>query len=334
MYCKKCGYQLKDNETICPFCKHDSNEVIISKKTEEKPKPSYGQYQNYFATEEEKCEKLRNNNGYVKLNTRWVHHLFVAAGGYLLMNLLSIIIVLIVQSIYTSKGYDFSCIQPDLSHDACAIGVFETYVKISSVAQLVAEILVVALIAVIFRKYIKEFIKQFKDNTTWKWFALGFALMYGCNFLYSTILTLLNVQIETNANQAAVNQVIINSPSLGFFFVVVAAPLFEEIIFRFGVFRCFTDKDEKKQIIGIVIVTLLFAGIHMSSTFEQAFMDPSNIDWALIGNDMLSLPVYLIGAFFLTFSYYKSKNLLTPITIHMAWNLLSYIANLLTPVMP
>ena len=41
-------------------------------------------------------------------------------------------------------------------------------------------------------------------------------------------------------------------------FVVIAAPLFEEIIFRFGVFRCFVAKDNKKTgIIGLIVTTIL-----------------------------------------------------------------------------
>ena len=289
---------------------------------------SYGKYENYF-DKNEQCEKLRNADGYVNLKTNWIHHMLIAAGGYLLMNVLSIIFVVIIQSMYQAKGWDFACIKQDLSHDSCPVGVFETYITISTISQLVAELLVVAIVMFLFKNKIKELINQIKDNKTWKWVGIGFILMYAGNLVYSTILQLFDVKMATNANQSAVNQIIMNLPFLGFMFVVVAAPLFEEIIFRFGVFRCFTNKGKKMEIIGLIVTTVLFAGIHLSSTFEQALSDPSNINWGLIQNDMLSLPVYLIGAFFLTFSYFKSKNFFTPIALHMAWNFLSYLANLI-----
>ena len=64
----------------------------------------------------------------------------------------------------------------------------------------------------------------------------------------------------------------------------------------------------------------------MEATFTNAFADAANPDWELFKSDMLSLPSYLIGAFALTFVYYKSKNLLAPMLVHMAWNFLAYIS--------
>ena len=148
--------------------------------------------------------------------------------------------------------------------------------------------------------------------------------MYGLTLVYSILLEVFKLT-STSTNQDAVNNIIVENPILGFLFVVVAAPLFEEIIFRFGVFRAFTNKSKKTEIIGLVVTTLLFAFVHMTATFEMTFADPSNPDGELLKSDMLSLPSYLIGAFSLTFAYYKSKNLITPMLMHMAWNLIGFI---------
>ena len=326
MFCSKCGYELKQGETKCPFC---GNEV--------KEKPTYGKYENPFLAtgngksqiSEEKIDEFRTMNGYVNLKTKFFHHILIAGGGYLLMNVLSIIFALIGVAIAQFMGNDFSCLYESSDFSACVLGEYELYIKISAIAQLVAELLIIGVLVLIFRKYIKHFFAQLKDKHTWKWIGIGFAIMYGINYAYSMLLTILNITIETNANQQAVNEVIFNAPLLGFLFVVVAAPLFEEFIFRFGVFRAFATGNKKSEILGMIITILVFAGVHLSATFEEALLDIENIDWALIYNDLLSFPIYLAGAFGLTFSYYKSKNLAAPIVVHMCWNFMSYLANLL-----
>ena len=331
MFCKKCGFKLKEEDTKCPFCNHEVGKEIVKAKIEtvkEQKKVVYQEYQNIFEkADETKCSNIRQSNGYVKLKTSWWHHALIAAGGYLLMNVLYTILSIVVIAFYQASGYDFSCMVE--GYDACPTEVAAAYIKASAVSQLISELIIVAVVALIFIKFIKHFFKEFKDKKTWKWFGLSFAMMFGSNYVYSIILTILSafgINPEVNANQSAVNDIIFGSPLLGFVFVVIAAPLFEEIIFRFGVFRCFVAKDNKKAgIIGLIVTTILFAGVHMVSTFTSA-VTAEGINWALIGNDMLSLPTYLIGAFFLTFGYYKSKNFLTPILMHMAWNLISFVA--------
>ena len=90
--------------------------------------------------------------------------------------------------------------------------------------------------------------------------------------------------------------------------------------------RTFTFKDKKMEIIGIILTTIIFAAVHMEATFSNVYADASNPNWELFKSDMLSLPSYLIGAFALTFVYYKSKNLLASILMHMGWNFLAYIS--------
>lgn len=318
MFCKKCGYKLNENDRFCPFCGAEVTE-----------KPTYGAYENLFESKEEKFDELRTANGYVNLRTKAFHHLLIAGVGYFLMNVLAIVFSVIATTIATANGLDFSCVGFDEAHSSCEVGVFETYIKITAISQLVAELIVIAIIIVLFRKYIKAFFAQFKEKNTWKWFGIGFAIIYSFNFLYSNLLTWLDAVPETNANQIAVNNVIFNAPLLGFLFVVIAAPLFEEIIFRFGIYRAFTGKDKKHEIIGLIITILAFAGIHLVTTFESALVDPTDINWALIGNDMLSFPIYISGAFGITFAYHKSKNLAASIAVHMCWNLMSFISSLL-----
>lgn len=322
MFCKKCGYKVKNNETFCSFC---------GEKIERKV---YEEYENIFEKKDENIDEFQRVNGYLNLNTKWWHHILVGCGAYLLMEFLAPIIMRIVIMLYQNSGMDFSCVVE--GKQACEIignlQAFETYYKMSALIQTLTELLAVVIVILLFIKKIKLFFLEFKDKKTFKWFGLSFAMMYGANVVYSfvlMILKLLNISIDTNANQEAVNTIITGSPLLGFVFAVIAAPLFEEIIYRFGVFRAFTFKNKKREIVGLIVTTILFASIHMMATFTSAIsVSDANaliIDWKLIGNDMLSFPSYLIGAFFITFSYYKSKNFATPVLMHMTWNFLSYI---------
>ena len=122
---------------------------------------------------------------------------------------------------------------------------------------------------------------------------------------------------------------IFGMPLLGFLFVVVAAPLFEELIFRFGIFRTFTFKNKKLEIIGFIVAMFLFGAIHMVATFESVFATATP-NWDLLKSDLLTLPVYLCGGFCLTLAYFKSKNLITSMLAHMTLNLISFIAIFLT----
>ena len=341
MYCKKCGFKIPENETKCPFCNHDVNEEVSSAVIKETIKEEYKEevvvdkpvekqeYVNINKTAD--IVGIRNKLGYLELKTQFWHHVLIACLGYLLMNVSLILIARMMVSAYVSNGMDFSCINSEAGIQSCPIEVSSAYMIISCVSQVIAELLIVVVTALIFMKYLKPFFKQFKDSKTWKWVGIGFGLMYGLNLVYSILLQLFE-QTSTSTNQDLVNQTIFNNPVLGFLFVVIAAPLFEEIIFRFGIFRAFTGKGKKREIIGIVVTTLLFAFVHMTPTLEAAFVDISNPDWKLFFTDMLSLPAYLIGAFSLTFAYYKSKNLLTSMLMHMAWNFIAFVGIITTGV--
>lgn len=334
MYCKKCGYKLEEDAKVCPFCNHKVNEEIIrheEKKIVEETvvENADNGLVNYEKIDNEAAmSNIRTPLGYVNLKTKFWHHVLIACGGYLLMNIIFSVVGSALLASYMNKGYTFDCIMNATTSSAmyaCPIEELGPYLLVSSIGQVVGEIGLALIVLFIFIKYVKTFVLEAKDKKTWKWFGTGLAIMYGGNYAYNIILTLLQLN-STSSNQDAVNEMIFNNPVLGFLFVVVAAPIFEEIIFRFGVFRAFTGKGKKLEIVGIVVTTILFAGIHMVSTFEEAFAVPGEVNYELLKSDLLSLPIYLIGAFGLTFAYYKSKNFMTPVAIHMTYNCISFIA--------
>ena len=339
MYCRRCGFKVNEGATECPFC-HNSlieeekkeqvveqtpvyyQEEKVEEPTVEKEDVNKQEYVNINETAMTKG--MRNACGYINLMTNFLHHVLIASVGYLLMYVLFIFIGRGLLSLYQANGMNLDCAFNG-SLEACPIEVQQVYMKITTIGQAGAELLVVVAVALVFMKYLKPLFAEFKQGRTFKWFGIGFGLMYGLNLIYSIILTVLDLN-STSTNQDLVNETIFANPVLGFIFVVIAAPLFEEVIFRLGIFRAFANKGKKMEIAGIIITTLLFAFVHMTATIESVFADISNPDYELLKSDLLSLPSYLIGAFCLTFAYYKSKNFLTPMLVHMAWNLMAFIS--------
>ena len=342
MFCKKCGFKLSEGTKICPFCKSDQEELekqpqpeFVKKETnyyrQEESENQKPKYDDYISVEDEfaVASGIRTTLGYVNLKTKFWHHALLACAGYLIMNLLFIFVGAIILGYYKAQGLDFSL----LEQENCPIEVINAYNMTNLVTQVLCELAIVAVTIVIFRKYLKLFFTQFKDSKTFKWFGIGFLMMYGMSFAYQMILELFQL-VSTSSNQDSVNETVTNSPILGFLFVVIAAPLFEEIIFRLGVFRSFANKSKKMEIVGLVVTTILFALIHMGATVDAVFADPNNPDIERLKSDLLSLPSYLIGAFSLTFAYYKSKNLATPILMHMSWNLLGFVGMMMPTTDP
>lgn len=337
MICKKCGYRTENEVLVCPFCGYDErkenkDDALSFSNNDKNDNDNKDKkvvnleyngptYDDYEKEDNEKIIGIRNSLGYLNLKTKSWHHLLYGCAGYMFLQFFFQIFGSILIVVYQNKGYDFSCV----SNKTCSVEVDEVYSFISALSQVVGELLIVLITCLIFLKFLKHFFKEFKNKKTWYWFGIGFGLMYGSTLVYSIILNVLGLS-STSSNQDSVNSIIFNTPLLGFLFVVVAAPLFEELIFRFGLFRTFTHKNKKMEIIGIIVTTIAFAMIHMVATFQEVFADPNVPNYALLKSDLLSLPSYLIGAFCLTYAYYKSKNLLTPMLMHMTWNAMSFIA--------
>ena len=332
MFCKKCGYKLSEDAAVCPFCGFKTTDELVKKTST--PKPTIIQRQPEQVSLEEKKEVRNdfkryddnldelNSLGFVNIKTNWFHHILVAGGSYLLLNIIAMIVGVIAISYYRSKGIDFSCV--DSSIEACAPEVLQAYNFANDISGLIGELGVIAAVIIIFRKYLKTMFIHFKENNGLKWALIGFAILIGGNIVYSTLLEVLELN-STSSNQEGVNSMIFNSPLLGFLFVVIAAPLSEEILFRFGIFRAFTHHGKKMLIAGLVVTTLLFAGVHMIATIDQVWKDPAAPDYELLKSDLLTLPVYLIGAFGLTFTYYKSKNILSSVLVHMTYNFIGFV---------
>ncbi len=124
----------------------------------------------------------------------------------------------------------------------------------------------------------------------------------------------------TSSNQDAVESIIYNYKLLGFIFVVVMAPIVEEIIFRYFIFRGLQQKT--KTLYAFIITVVSFVAIHyLSSILSGTLLE-----------DLKSLLQYVVPAFIMTFLYYKNKNLATPIMFHMTYNGIQWLLMILLPI--
>jgi membrane protease YdiL (CAAX protease family) len=215
-----------------------------------------------FKKKEKVSIGLRNELGYLNLNTRFWQHLLIAIGGYFLMTILISLISKALLTFYISKGMDFSCIIGGESTGVCNQESLFVYQKITMLSQVLAQLSIVAIVVAIFYKHLASLFKQAKEKKTWIWFAIGLVIIAIFDLSYAQILKSLGLD-NASSNQEAVIAIAKSFPFIGFLLISIVGPLFEEVIFRFGIYRTFLNKGKKLEIAGLIITTILFALIHI-----------------------------------------------------------------------
>ncbi len=141
-------------------------------------------------------------------------------------------------------------------------------------------------------------------------FVIGWALQIVANLSVSGLESALNLVTEsTSENQQILEDMLTNAGFLPLvlliFSIVVMGPLVEELIFRRTIFVLLARKN---IVIAFVISSLLFGLIHVVSAGDYLYI----------------IPYFVMG---LTFAgaYQFSKNIWTPIILHMLWNAFSVV---------
>lgn len=184
----------------------------------------------------------------------------------------------------------------------------------SFLVQTVANFLPMGLIFYIFRK---DLIKDFREIKKEPINKLAIIIVY---FIIALVLSALIGQIyqklgigESSENQEMIEKAIL-SPAAGIVFIaaVINAPVLEELIFRKALFGFFEHRLGFHRVVPLIISTLLFAFVHV--------MTPGNLKFIFM---------YLPLSFAVSYSFYKSDNLLVPIGIHLLNNILAFILAIL-----
>ena len=186
---------------------------------------------------------------------------------------------------------------------------------LASLAQIIAAIITMALMLLVSRRVITRVLKGFSLE------SIKLGLSYaGVMYLISIVYGLFDMYVlknsTVNANQQELIRIANDSPLTFLILAVIIAPLIEELIFRYYLYK---KLESKGFILATIVSTFLFSIIHIlpsltTNTFAQ---------------DIFTLPAYLLPSLVFAFAYYQTEKLAVPIFAHVAFNLVSAIVILL-----
>ncbi|AIO19348.1 CAAX amino terminal protease self- immunity [Candidatus Izimaplasma bacterium HR1] len=183
----------------------------------------------------------------------------------------------------------------------------QNLIRFNSIANLSFYGIMALLFVVMLVSFWKKAFAQFKQNK-WEYIkliGLGFLTLIAVSMLMNVIYSLLGIT-DTSDNQEQLNQLLeggwFDQMSL-VLFAVFLAPMVEEMVFRLAGFNFLMRIKVLPSWAVVVITSLIFGFIHVMGSFdlEQIFY------YAGLG--------VVLGYF-----YYRSKNIIVPIVIHMLLN--------------
>ena len=186
---------------------------------------------------------------------------------------------------------------------------FNTNQKI--IYMIVTSLIYLLIIIFLYRKELKEEIKDFKINHR-KYISkniliyLAGVLLMG---LTNTILTSIT-RNDLSTNESLIREYIDKYPLYMAFSTVIFAPISEELIFRKSIKNIF-----KNKYLFIIISGLIFGVLHI-----QNFGDI---------NDILFSIAYIIMGLDFAYIYSRTNNIFTTMTFHICHNLILFIIQLL-----
>ncbi len=183
----------------------------------------------------------------------------------------------------------------------------------SFVAQLVSQIIAIGIFGYFFFSICKKDFHNFKKH--WIYYSIiiivGFLLLVGLNYFSDWIYTLLGLGEETSTNQKTIIDALnSNIKILVIIGTVICASIFEEIVFRKFLYGFFKHKTKLPAWVIVIIISIIFAGMHVISDFDSLAFFPAYFGLAFI----------ITGAYALT-----RENIFVAIGMHFLNNLLSVV---------
>ena len=181
--------------------------------------------------------------------------------------------------------------------------------QILLISEIIFNIVMIILCAIVFLNQIKDNFKSFKENINAyiRFIMPRLAISYLFLFIFS-IISMLITKNAVSVNQQSVE-------ALPKYYIlpaaIIYAPIVEEILFR-GVIRRFI----KNNIIFIIVSALVFGLLH---TINEA---------TVLSKLVMSLPYASIGAY-LAYIYVKTNNIFSNIFSHMFINTVAVVFTIL-----
>lgn len=163
---------------------------------------------------------------------------------------------------------------------------------------------------------IKKIFEKYRISSVYiNGIVMGIVLLFAQS-LYSILSTFIFGEIDSNNNQQALIALTQQSPILLFITTVILAPVFEELVYRYGLFGLI---HKKNRILSYVICLIIFGFIHFDYTCITSG------DMNFIKTELINLPAYMISGGILCYSYEKNGSLISSITAHALNNLIAFI---------
>lgn len=232
----------------------------------------------------------------------------------LIFNVLSSVIALIISLFMKAAGIDLK--------------VPENYNNALSFINLMVYIALFIPLWMINKNDLKQEISVFKikvDNKVLRVLAaygIFYAINFFCNILVSNIEYYASFANNVLGRHELISSTADNQSSIeailggkGFIFMFLAAgilgPICEEIVFRKGFFSLFKSKE-----LGLIVSSLCFAMIHITSSFGQ---------YNFLSLTLMTMPYLFSGVAFGIIYIKNDCNLAVPTIVHMLSNIVSMI---------
>lgn len=173
----------------------------------------------------------------------------------------------------------------------------------NSIISLSSSLITCLIMIYIYRKTLTKDLKHFKNNFITlmengvKYWLIGLAGMMISNLIISSILS-----GELANNEENVRNLLNVTPIITFFMTAILAPITEELVFR----KAFRDVFKDKWSF-VLISGLIFGSLHVVFSLDSL-------------NQLLYLIPYCSLGIAFSYMYYKTKNIMVPISIHMIHN--------------
>ncbi len=191
---------------------------------------------------------------------------------------------------------------------------------------LVSEILILAcLIAIFHKRFFKDF-KDFKKNykkylkKVIPYWVIGFIIMMFSNIVINLIIT----PDGMAANEAANRNILGQLPIYSVISMCIIGPICEELMFRVSFRKAFSN-----IIVYSLFTGLFFAAMHVTTGIESWHISYLLKHWQEL---LYFIPYGSIG-FALGYSFYKTDNIFSSISLHVMHNSLTVLLILLPSIM-
>lgn len=175
--------------------------------------------------------------------------------------------------------------------------------NLKTLCSIFSSLVVLIIICLIYKDYLKEKIKEYKNNFNEN-FDLGMKLWF-LGLLGMCITNLLIAAfspVQEANNEVLVQEMLKQAPLLSFISASILAPFLEEMLFR----KALGDIFKNKKLM-IFMCGLIFGLLHVIFSLQTP--------WDLL----YTIPYGLLGASF-AYMMYKKDNIFIPITFHMLHN--------------